>query len=87
MRAIDAILACTGIKTPMFCEQDELYIKLMSLLLVDREVIMKLYYNISPYKITVIMRNPNLDLNNFNPLLLGITVEEYADFLASLAKI
>ena len=87
MRTIDAIVACTGIKTPVFCEQDEIYIKLLFLLLVDREEITKLYYNISPYKITVIMRKTNLDLHDFNPLLLGITTEEYEDFLAALAKI
>lgn len=81
------LLSAKGIQTPVFCDQDEIYIKLLSLLLVDREVIMKLYYNVSPYKVSKILRSNEINLYNFNSYLIGVDEEQYHIFLHALEEI
>ncbi len=82
---IDTILQLKPIPTMQFDDQDRAYIKLLDYLLVDREQIRKLYYNVSQYKISQAYRSKKISLSDFDPTLIGLTNEEYAKFLEKCA--
>jgi hypothetical protein len=78
---VDKILECKEISTVEFCDQDRAYIKLLDYLLVDREKIRKLYYNISQYKISQVLHSNKYKKEDFNPAFLGISEEDFKLFL------
>ena len=78
---VDTILECKELPTQTFCEQDCAYIKLLDFLLVDKEVINKMYYNHSPYKIAQAHRQTDVGMKDFDPSLIGISQEDYDFFL------
>ena len=82
---VDTILELKHLPTVQFGDQDRAYIKLLDYLLVDREKIRKLYYNVSQYKISQAYRSKKISLSDFDPTLIGLTTQEYAKFLEKCA--
>ena len=84
---VDRILECRELPTESFTEQDKYYIKLLDYLLVDKEKIRKMYFNISQYKISQTLRSKKIDFRNFQPQLIGLTDDEYNIFLDKVKNI
>lgn len=83
---MDRILECRELPTENFTEQDKYYIKLLDFLLVDKEKIRKMYFNISQYKMSQTLRSKKIDFINFQPQLIGLTDDEYKVFLEKVKK-
>ena len=81
---VDTFLECKDLPTEGFSEQDQIYIQILDYLLVDKEKIRKMYFNISQYKISKAFRRKDLDFRNFMPQLVGLTDEEYSKFLEKI---
>lgn len=56
-KVVDRLLECRSIPTIEFCDMDRHYIKLLDYMLVDREKIRKLYFNVPQYKIAQVFRS------------------------------
>ena len=65
-------------------DQDRCYIRLLRLLMVDKEDIEHLYDEVSKTTLSNIGRNDKIDIRNFNSVLLDIPHIDYLDFITTL---
>lgn len=65
-------------------DQDRCYIRLLRLLMVDKEDIEHLYDEVSKTTLANIGRNDKIDIRNFNSALLDIPYIDYLDFITTL---
>ena len=65
-------------------DQDRCYIRLLRLLMVDKEDIEHLYDEVSKTTLSNIGRNDKIDVREFDSTLLNINPSDYFDFITTL---
>lgn len=83
-RALDTFLKLKPPINIMFSELDRQYIKILFRLNVPRETIQNIYKDVPSKDITIIRIDPNIRLDKFNSLAVGIERNDYLAFLDGL---
>jgi hypothetical protein len=79
--ATKKITAASDLPTASVDEQDRMYIHLLKFFNVPKDKIRQLYNHFSVSKIDKILRRKDVNLGNFDSMLLGIARETYLDLI------